>query len=72
MAAAIIHPNANACVTKDEILEEYRTNPDAIQPEFASLEGLVDLYLSNPGFHCSFDEFMVEWQEEDNAVECEF
>ena len=59
-------------MTKDEILQEYRVNPEAICPEFASLEGLVDLYLSNPGVHCSFHEFMLEWQDDDHAVECEF
>ena len=33
---------------------------------------LAQIYLNNPGFHSSFQDFMAEWQEEDNAVECEF
>jgi hypothetical protein len=59
-------------VNKQEILNDYRQNPDAFIPEFVALEALVEIYLSNPGFHASFQDFMDEWSEEDNAVECEF
>ena len=59
-------------VNREEILNAYRQNPDAFIPEFVDLEDLVKIYLSNPGFHASFEDFMEEWQEEDNAVECEF
>ena len=41
-------------------------------PPCLSLDDLVEIYLNNPGFHSSFEDFMDEWQEEDNAVECEF
>ena len=59
-------------VNIEEILHDYRQNPDAFIPEFVSLEDLAQIYLNNPGFHSSFQDFMAEWQEEDNAVECEF
>ena len=59
-------------MNKEEILQDYRRNPDAFIPEFVALEDLVQIYLNNPGFHSSFQDFMEEWQEEDNAVECEF
>ena len=59
-------------VNKEEILLEYRENPDAFIPEFVALEDLVEIYLTNPGFHSSFQDFMDEWSEEDNAIECEF
>ena len=59
-------------MNKEEILQDYRQNPDAFIPEFVDLEDLVQIYLNNPGFHSSFQDFMEEWQEEDNAVECEF
>ena len=59
-------------VNKAEILHDYKQKPDAFIPEFVALDGLVDIYLNNPGFHSSFEDFMDEWQEEDNAVECEF
>jgi hypothetical protein len=58
--------------TKEEIVLEYTQNADAFIPEFVSLEDLAQIYLNNPGFHSSFQDFMAEWQEEDNAVECEF
>ena len=59
-------------MNKEEILLDYRLNPDAFIPEFVALEDLAQIYLNNPGFHASFQDFMEEWQEEDNAVECEF
>ena len=59
-------------MNKEEILQDYMQNPDALIPEFVALEDLVQIYLNNPGFHSSFQDFMEEWQEEDNAVECEF
>ncbi len=59
-------------VNKEEILHGYKQKPDAFMPEFVALDDLVDIYLNNPGFHSSFEDFMDEWQEEDNAVECEF
>ena len=59
-------------VNKEEILHGYKQKPDAFIPEFVALDDLVDIYLNNPGFHSSFEDFMNELQEEDNAVECEF
>jgi hypothetical protein len=59
-------------VNKEEILHEYRQKPGAFIPEFVALDDLAEIYLKNPGFHSSFEDFMDEWQEEDNAVECEF
>jgi hypothetical protein len=53
-------------------LHDYKQKPGAFIPEFVALDDLVDIYLNNPGFHSSFEDFMDEWQEEDNAVECEF
>ena len=59
-------------VNKQDIVDDYRQNPDAFIPEFVALEDLAQIYLNNPSFHASFQDFMDEWQEEDNAVECEF
>ena len=59
-------------VNKEAILHDYKQKPGMYIPEFVALEDLVDIYLNNPGFHSSFEDFMEEWQEEDNAVECEF
>lgn len=59
-------------MNKEKILQDYMQNPDPFIPEFVALEDLVQIYLNNPGFHSSFQDFMEEWQEEDNAVECEF
>ena len=59
-------------MNKEEILHDYRQDPDAFIPEFVVLEDLAEIYLSNPGFHATFQDFMYEWQEEDNAVEFEF
>ena len=59
-------------VNIEKILHDYRQNPDAFIPEFVALEDLAQIYLNNPGFHANFQDFMDEWQEEDNAVECEF
>ena len=59
-------------VNKEEILHDYKQKPGAFIPEFVALDNLAEIYLSNPGFHSSFEDFMDEWQEEDNAVECEF
>jgi hypothetical protein len=47
-------------------------SPGAFIPEFVDLDDLAEIYLNNPGFQSSFEVFMDEWQEEDNAVECEF
>jgi len=41
-------------MNKEEILHDYRQNPDAFIPEFVALEDLTQIYLSNPGFHASF------------------
>ena len=59
-------------VNKEEILHDYRQKPGAFIPEFVALDDLAEIYLNNPGFHSSFEDFVHEWQEEDNAVECEF
>lgn len=59
-------------VNKEEILHDYNQKPGAFIPEFVALDDLAEIYLNNPGFHSSFEDFMEEWQEEDNAVECEF
>ena len=59
-------------MNKEEILLSYRQKPGAFIPEFAALDDLAEIYLNNPGFHSSFEDFMGEWQEEDNVVECEF
>ena len=59
-------------VNKEEILHDYKQKPGAFIPEFVALDDLAEIYLNNPGFHSSFEDFMDEWQEEDNAVECEF
>jgi hypothetical protein len=59
-------------VNKEEILHDYKQKPGAFIPEFVALDNLAEIYLNNPGFHSSFEDFMDEWQEEDNAVECEF
>jgi hypothetical protein len=59
-------------VNKEEILHDYKQKPGAFIPEFVALDDLVEIYLNNPGFHSSFEDFMDEWQEEDNTVECEF
>jgi hypothetical protein len=68
----IVDDWAFRAVNREEILNAYRQNPDAFIPEFVDLEDLVKIYLSNPGFHSSFQDFMAEWQEEDHVVECEF
>jgi hypothetical protein len=68
----IVHDWAFGDVNKEEILNDYRQSPDAFIPEFVSLDDLVEIYLRHPGFHSSFQDFMAEWQEEDNVVECEF
>jgi len=59
-------------VNKEEILHYYKQKPGAFIPEFVALDDLAEIYLNNPGFHSSFEDFMDEWQEDDNAVECEF
>ena len=59
-------------MNKEEILRDYKQKPGAFIPEFVALDDLAEIYLNNPGFHSSFEDFMDEWQEEDNAVECEF
>ena len=59
-------------VNKEEILHVYRQKPGAFIPEFVALDNLAEIYLNNPGFHSSFEDFMDEWKEADNAVECEF
>jgi hypothetical protein len=59
-------------VNKEKILHDYKQKPGAFIPEFVALDNLAEIYLNNPGFHSSFEDFMDEWQEEDNAVECEF
>jgi hypothetical protein len=59
-------------MNKEEVLHNYKQNPGAFIPEFVALDDLVEIYMKNPGFHLSFEDFMNEWQEEDNAVECEF
>ena len=53
-------------------MRDYKQKPGAFIPEFVALDDLAEIYLNNPGFHSSFEDFMDEWQEEDNAVECEF
>jgi hypothetical protein len=47
-------------VNKEEILHGYKQKPDAFIPEFVALDDLVDIYLNNPGFHSSFEDFMDE------------
>ena len=59
-------------MNKQAVVDDYRQIPDAFIPESVALEDLAQIYLNNPGFHASFQDFMEEWQEEDNAVECEF
>jgi len=68
----IVNDSTLRDVNKEEILHDYRQNPDAFMPEFVALEDLAQIYLNNPGFHANFQDFMDEWQEEDHAVECEF
>ena len=59
-------------VNKEEILYDFNQNPGASIPEFVALDDRAEIYLNNPGFHSSFEDFMDEWQEEENAVDCEF
>ena len=59
-------------VNKEKILYDFKQKPGAFIPEFVALDDLAEIYLSNPGFRSSIEDFMDEWQEEDNAVDCEF
>ena len=45
-------------VNKEEILHDYKQKPGAFIPGFVALDNLAEIYLNNPGFHSSFEDFM--------------
>jgi hypothetical protein len=59
-------------VNKEEILHNCKQNPDVFIPDSAHWMVLQRFTKTTPGFHSSFEDFMDEWQEEENAAEYEF